>query len=115
LLLKRKVVKSRLSCLPRAEKVGNEILLNDVENWAIVDAPLAREILCYCIRQNCRFEPIESANERLERDRRNAQYAAGIIIGMESQQFASLVNFFRILRNFSKLSHFIKTAIFAEK
>ena len=39
----RNMVKSRLSCLPMAEKVGDEFLLNDAENGAIVDAPLPRE------------------------------------------------------------------------
>jgi hypothetical protein len=46
----RNMVKSRLSCIPMAEKVGDEFLLNDAENGAIADAPLAREIFCYCIR-----------------------------------------------------------------
>ena len=39
----RIMVKSRLFCLPMAEKVGDEFLLNDAENGAIVDAPLPRE------------------------------------------------------------------------
>ena len=39
----RFVVKSRLSCLPTAEKVGITSLLNDAVNGEIVDASLARE------------------------------------------------------------------------
>ena len=56
----RNMVKSRLSCLATAEKVGDETLLNDAENGAIVDAPLAREILYYCTGEKWRFEPIET-------------------------------------------------------
>ena len=55
------MVKSRLSCLATAEKVGITSLLNDAGNWGIADASLAREILYYCISEKCRFEPIEGA------------------------------------------------------
>ena len=39
----RNMVKSRLSCLATAEKVGITTLLNDAENGAIVDAPVAQD------------------------------------------------------------------------